>query len=420
MKDIQERLLALDTSFGITNVQHRSYLPGRLWISTNEPEMIREALYKCNVYNPGRFWITKDSPKEPLLYGSDVRRRRKWSHKSLSRELLDWKPESLPKAGQWVRATRGLYKGDLAFVLMHSSYTDILQIATVPRRIPDSPSQRRGNQSSGNKRKLPFRPPRPTPFLFDPEVAKTESFMEEQAKVAAAQNKIQEQSKVATTQGRAQTQSDVTVDVAKIINAVETLIRPTPPDGPDLTPKKPYALPNGTPRSRHEGEIPQDTCYRYKGATFIGGLLIKNVRGSDYRLEVFPSKHDMVAFVNSRVWPAIILPQFVALHWKEGDKAYFYAGSRGTVASPGSATTGTQKAIVRPECDGQGNGNVTGECIPIDITDLYRRWTVGDGVKVVAGVNMGKEGLVVQVFDDPPSIDFLDRDSLISVGSSHY
>lgn len=370
--------------------------------------MIREALFQCDVYSPGRFWIPNNSTltKDPPLYGRDVRPQRKWAHKSLSRELLEWKPESLPKAGQWVRATRGLYKGDLAFVLMHSSFTDILQIAVVPRLPPYSPSQHE-IPSSGKKRKSSVRSSRPIPSLFDPVVAQTESFMEEQERVAT----LQEQSEGAAAQGSVQRD----VDVPKILTAVEKLGRFETEEDQKIL-EAPHTLPNGTPRlEEHEGEKLQDTCYKYKGAMFIGGLLIKIVYGSQCRLEVYPSKQEMVAFVHSRIWPARILPQFVARHWKEGDKVFFSAGSRGI---PGTLVNiERDTATVRPDLDARDNANVTGACISTEVAALHRRWSLGDGVKATAGVDKGKEGTIVQVFDDPPSVDFLDKESLTTVWS---
>lgn len=123
----------------------------------------------------------------------------------------------------------------------------------------------------------------------------------------------------------------------------------------------------------------------------------------------------MVAFVHSRIWPARILPQFVALHWKEGDKVFFSAGSRGI---PGTLVNiERETATVRPDFDARDDANVTGACISIEILALNRRWSLGDGVKATAGIDMGKEGTVVQVFDDPPCVDFLDKDSLTTVWS---
>ena len=366
-------------------MQYRSYLPGRLWISTNQPDMIRKALYACNIIGRPHHISANDGPSREL-------------------DILKWRPEALPKAGQWVRATRGLYKGDLAFVLKNTSFNDVLQIAVVPRVLFGSPLTYE-TQHAGKKRKLSSRSSRPAPLLFDPEAAKTQSFMEEQQKVAAALNSEQMRSKAAPTQCAVKNQ----VDIATLLDAIKKVVQPTP----DLGPQAPYTLPNGTLRNPHEIEIPQDTCYLYKGATYIGGLLVKNVRGSDFRFEELPMKHEMASFVHSRIWPAIILPQFVAMHWKSGDKIFFYAGLRNI---PGSiASIESHTANVRPDFNGLGNVNVSGETIPIKLTDLYRRWTVGDGVKVVAGPDLGKEGLIVQVYEDPPGVDFLEKDSMTPV-----
>lgn len=392
MKEFQGRLLALDTSFGITNVQTRSYLPGRLWLATNQPETLHKALYQCNIHRkPRRIWAN-----EGCAYELDA---------------LKWKPETLPKAGQWVRAARGLYKGDLAFVLKHTAATDILQIAIVPRIAPSPLSQ-----PSGKKRKSSSWRSRLAPSLFDPTIAQAESFREEQDKIAAAQERLSKDDGESSAQGAGRNQ----IVVAKVLNAVEKLDRPTPPDGPNLYSIKTRTFPDGIHRSPHEGKIPQDICYRYKRATFIGGLLIKSIHGLDYRLKFSPLKDEIIPFVNSRVWPAVILPQFVALSWQEGDKVLFYDGLRetlGTIASIGSATGGlrSQEALVRLEFDAEGGENTTGLCISTRITELQRRWKVGDGVRAIAGPETGRHGLIVEVSDDPSCAKFLERNAIIPV-----
>lgn len=370
----------LDSSYGITNVQCRRYLPGRLWLCTDRPLEVQNALHACDI----------------------IRRPRRVEMPLSELDVLRWKPESSPKAGQWVRGTRGIYKGDLALVMKDAPFTDIMQIAVVPRSLPYSPPHG-GSRKRGKKRKLS----RPTPSLFDPAVAQTESFMEEQERVAAASEASQKRSDVASTP---------TANLTKLLDAVKKTDRfATEEDKAAF--KVPYTLPNGTRRSEHEGENVQDTCYQYKGASFVGGLLIKNVLGAEYRLETFPSKQEMVPFVDSRIWPCVILPQFVAMHWKEGDKVSFCAGQFGI---PGTiASIGNQMATVRPDFDVQGNVNFAGACVSIGITSLYHRWLVGDGVKAIAGSAIGKEGIIVEVFDDPPYVNFLEKESLATVSSLH-
>ncbi|KZP07474.1 hypothetical protein FIBSPDRAFT_902055 [Athelia psychrophila] len=348
-KDIQDRLFALDKTFGICEVHQRSYFQGRLWIVTAQPEKLEKALYECNVVRrPRHIWPDEASPTE----------------------FLEWEPESLPKAGQWVRATRGLYKGDLALVLGDSPFTDILQIAVVPRihSVPLPQNKKKhleGRADADKKRKVPSGSSRPAPSIFDPVAAQMQRSAHAQTQKKGNNTGVQ--------------------------NIIQKLDRPIVPDGPDLTPIQ-HTLPD---------------------VTYIGGLLIKNVGGLGYELERSPLEHELVPFINSRVWPQIVLPQSVGLHWKEGDKVVIHAGdlaseTTGTIASTDS-TAGAQTALVRLDDD------ITGGCIIVDIATLHRRWQVGDGVKAVAGENLGKYGLVVQVEVDPPYIQFIDSDSLISI-----
>ncbi|KAF7983514.1 hypothetical protein HWV62_21852 [Athelia sp. TMB] len=383
-QEFKGRLLALPSHFGITNVQWRSYLPGRLWISTTEPNNLPKALLACDIF-------------------------RKPRRVEISLQELDshqWRLQSLPKAGEWVRATRGLYKGDLALIIKQVPSTDILQIAVVPR-IATRSSFQYGSQTRGKKRKSSHRP---IPTLFEPEVAQTESFMEEQERVAAAQDR----NKDASTQTGMQAE----VNVARLLNTVEKLDRFATKEEEESF-EVPHTLWDGTSRAKHEGEKVEDISYRYNGATFIGGLLVKGVCGTQCRLEAFPSKEEMVVFVHSRIWPGIIIPQFVAMHWKEGDKVYFPVGSSrisGTIV-----TMEPRTAIVQPDFDPEGVPNTTRVSFPIGIDTLHRRWSIGDGVKVIAGVELGTEGTIVGVFEDPPYIDILDKESLktLSVPSDY-
>lgn len=342
-------------------VHQRDYLPGRLWIVTKQPEKLERVLFECNIVRrPRRIWANEVSPGE----------------------FLAW-PQSLPKAGEWVRAKRGLYKGDLAFVLSDSRYSDVLQIAVVPRIRYVPPPQHKVRHSEAmhprKKQKMWSRSSRPAPAIFDPVAAMMQSNAHKQKDdKAGTQNMILKEAW----------------------------------SGQDLTPTR-HTLSDGTPRSLHEGEIPQDICFRYNKITYIGGLLMKTVCGLEYELEHSPLKHELVPFVNSRIRPNTILPQFLSLHWKAGDKVAIYSSdiashTTGTIVSADSAIT-TQTALVRVDDDSNGT------CIVVELSTLHRRWKAGDGVKVIAGVNVGKYGIVLQVEEDPPCTHFLEKDSVIPV-----
>lgn len=350
----------MDENFGIIEVHQRSYYPGRLWIVTKQPEKLEKALFQCNIVRkPRRIWANEGSPGE----------------------FLDWS-QSLPKAGQWVRATRGLYKGDLALVLKDSSFTDVLQIAVVPRILSVPLPQRKAKHPEATpldkKRKISSKSSRPAPCMFDPQAAAMQSNAHKQDKN----------------------------DNAKTQNIVQELYRHIPSVCH-------YTFPDGTPRSLHEGEIPQDVCYRYNEVMYVGGLLIKNICGSEYQLERSPLKHELVPFITSRVWPDVILPQFVFLHWSTGDKVTVHGADLnsetvGTIVSTDSIA-GEQTALVLADDDHSG------VCIVAKMPTLHRRWQVGDGVKVIAGEDIGKHGLVLDVEEDPPYIQFLEDNSVTSV-----
>ena len=335
-------------------MHERHYFPGRLWIVTAQPENLKTALWDCDIVRkPRRILANEASPTE----------------------FLAWTPECLPKAGQWVRAKRGLYKGDLAFVLGNSSSTDVLQIAVVPRLLsvplPQTKKKAPDATHPEKKRKVSIRSSRPAPSLFDPLVAEMQNNAQTRKKGQNAAH-----------------------------NSIEKLERTI--DGPSSTRIK-HTHPDGTLRSPHEGEIPQQFCYRYNKVNYIGGLLIKYLCGSECELERSPLPHELLPFVDSKIWPDIILPLFVSLHWKEGDKVIAH-GETGTIAS-----TEPQTALVRLDSDQNG------PCIVVDIVELDRRWNTGDSVKVIAGPNIGKQGIVVMVEADPPYIHFLEQDSLASV-----
>lgn len=351
----------MDETFGIREVHERHSFPGRLWIIITQPEKLEKALWACNIANrPRRIPANAGSPDE----------------------FLKWMPESLPKAGQWVRATRGLYKGDLAFVLGHSSSTDVLQIAVVPRLLsvplPQSKRSNPGVTHPEKKRKISSRSSRPAPTVFDP---------------LAAEMQIN-----ARTQKKG--------DNATVQNIIQKLDRIISSDDPYSNRTK-LTYPDGTPRSPHEGEILQKACYRYNNVTYVGGLLIKTICGSEYQLEASPLKHELLPFVDSKIWPAAILPLFISMHWKAGDKV-FAQRATGTIVSTEFAA-GAQTALVRLDTD------LSGACLVVDITELHRRWDKGDAVKVIAGVDVGKHGIVVTVEADPPYIQLLDDNSLASV-----
>src|SRR5271167_2630978 len=99
----QNRLISLPHAFGIKSAHWCSYLPGRIWISTEDPKTLTKALRQCNIY-------------------TNARRVSISLHELVDRQ---WRLESSPQAGDWVRGTRGLHKGDLGLVLKHSSSTDI-------------------------------------------------------------------------------------------------------------------------------------------------------------------------------------------------------------------------------------------------------------------------------------------------------
>lgn len=346
MNDIRDRLLALEESFGIRHVQYRSYLPGRLWIIAAYPELLRKALFACNIHG------------KPRCIGSD---------ELLLNEVLEWQPNSLPKAGQWVRASRGLYKGDLALVLLASPDTDIIRIAVVPRLPPviAAPPKKKRKVSPAAARSSKSKRPPPSFFV-----------------VASGFQRARE-SLPPVSDSSAQSPVD---------------------DSPTRA--------NGEQRSMHEGEIRQEYTVEHEGATYIGGLLIKSVCGSAYHLEASPLKHEMVPFVDSRIWPDVVLPQFLVLHWKEGEKVTIHAspylGARGTIAD-----TKPEFAVVRLE-DLESVGAVS-PCIFTPYNDLHRRWDTGDVVKAIAGTDVGKIGIVVEVEHDPPYITFLEQGTLTSV-----
>lgn len=348
----------MDETYGVREVHERHYLPGRLWIVTSQPEKLDRALWDCN--------ITKKA-------------RRIWANNASPNEFLEWAPESSPNAGQWVRGTRGLYKGDLALVLGHSSSTDILQIAVVPRllsvALPQSKNTKPAATHLEKKRKISSRP---APCVFNPLAAEMQS--------------------------NAQTQEKG--DNATTRNTVQTLDRTISSDDP-YSSRITLRHPDGTPRSPHEGEILQQTCYRYNNVIYIGGLLVKNICGSEYRLERSPLKHELLPFVDSKIWPAVVLPLFISMHWKEGDKVFAH-GIAGTIVSTETAAE-TQTAIVRSDA------GLEGACVAVGIAELQRRWDTGDGVRVIAGVDAGKHGIVVIVEADPPYLQLLDNDSLATV-----
>lgn len=333
-KDIKNRLTALDGSFGITNVQYRSYFPGRIWVATERSEKMKDALFRCNVAR---------------------RARRIWADAVSPEELLKWEPESLPKAGQWVRARRGLYKGDLSLVLLDGDENDIVQIAVVPRLR----SETRAASITKRKRKLP----RPTPSIFN----------------ADKENPFEIRS-----------QSWPPASYAHIRDTGE--------------PRRPESL--------HEGDVPLKVCVQHKGATYAGGLLIKNARGQDYQLETCPMKEEMIPFVNSRVRPDVVLPPFVWLHLKTGDKVTAcgsFHGATGIIAD-----IMAQSALVRLDSNLRGGANTTNECAEIPLTDLRRLWKAGDAVKVIAGAYIGQAGHIIVVEEEPPYIQFVDNDLTIS------
>lgn len=184
----------MDATFGITNVQYRSYFPGRIWIATARHENLTKALWKCQITRrPRRIWADAVEPEE----------------------LLKWRPENLPNAGQWARARRGLYKGDLALVLRPGEGNDIMEIAVVPRLSY-------GTQAASNmkrKRKIP----RPNPSIFN----------------ADMQSPLEIESK-------------------------------SWPPVPYIAPRD--AIEARRPESLHEGEVPLKVCVQHKGATYVGGF----------------------------------------------------------------------------------------------------------------------------------------------------
>lgn len=283
-------------------------------------------------------------------------------------EVLEWQPKSLPKAGQWVRASRGLYKGDLALVLLASPDTDIIRIAAVPRLPPviAAPPKKKRKGSPGTRSSKSKRPP-PSFFV-----------------VASGCQRARE----------------------PLPPALDSSTQSPADDSPNR--------PNGEQRSMHEGEIRQEYIVEHEGATYIGGLLIKSVCGSAYWLETSPLKHEMVPFIDSRIWPDVVLPQFLVLHWKQGEKVTIHASpyldARGTIVD-----TKPEFALVRLE-DLEGVGAVS-PCTFIPYNDLHRRWDTGDVVKAIAGTDVGKIGIVVEVEHDPPYITFLEQGTLTSVST---
>lgn len=269
---------------------------------------------------------------------------------------MKWRPENLPNAGQWARARRGLYKGDLALVLRPGEGNDIMEIAVVPRLSY-------GTQAASNmkrKRKIP----RPNPSIFN----------------ADMQSPLEIESK-------------------------------SWPPVPYIAPRD--AIEARRPESLHEGEVPLKVCVQHKGATYVGGLLIKKVCGKDYRLELSPTKEEMLPFVYSRIRPDVVLPQFVWLHLKVGDKVMahgYFHGATGIIAD-----VMAQSALVRLDVDLQGNANTSNDCVEIPLSELHRRWKSGDAIKVIAGTWVGKAGHVITFETEPAYVQFLDNDSMTSV-----
>lgn len=100
-----------------------------------------------------------------------IRTRRGVSRQPI--DFLDWtkvltieQPQNIVKAGGWVRARRGMYKGDVGLVVgFGDGVAEVLLVPRLKGPTMDSSSKRRPPTNSSKRRRSTTRP---TPELFDP------------------------------------------------------------------------------------------------------------------------------------------------------------------------------------------------------------------------------------------------------------
>jgi len=158
-----------------------------------------------------------------------------------------------------------------------------------------------------------------------------------------------------------------------------------------------------------------------RNKTYLHGLLaLKLHRNAVFEIPI-PAPESIILHQESRCNPAFVqstLHAYAAQHWIEGDLVIVRAGEMfGCTAKIQCVDMCTRSASAYME-ESVHIENISHEPIMFAISDLERKFRVGDSVRVLDGSSVtsqlkGKTGMVVQV--DENTVDILDQSSEFEV-----
>lgn len=336
---VRNKIIDISNQFTITDVQTRDYYPGRVWLMGSSIRLVQEAVANCRKALCPRI-------SKPVLVQQD------WNE-----VFTHWRDSSNIEAGQWVRAVRGKYRHDIAYVLAAESNTDIIKVAVIPRIIYYSPSLA---LLSKEKKKLGLtaRPLR---------------------KVSKAKNRRPN---------------------AELFDASRA--RHAYPNGlVDLGSSTLHPSLHGILHFE-ENTIPEGAQHLFRNEFFWHGLTIKNVFGSNFRVTAVPSAQEMIPFLDSRIDPRVE-KEFLRRCWRRGDRVNVHAAEH----------VGDCGIIVDIQEDiDSATISLADTHVSIPITALTRRNEAGDGVRILAGKHRGLRGVVISVEADSSRLIVMEAGSM--------
>jgi transcription elongation factor len=137
----------------------------------------------------------------------------------------------------------------------------------------------------------------------------------------------------------------------------------------------------------------QDDTFTFRAQTYRRGLLVLDLYSTmAMKLEPQPSAQELIPFAESLIDSRRIDPLLSQLHWREGDCVTMYTGSlREKLGYLLDVSHDQRVATV----------DIHGfQPMEIHCTEMHRVFEPGDHVKVIAGGQKGRYGIVTSVLDN--------------------
>lgn len=139
--------------------------------------------------------------------------------------------------------------------------------------------------------------------------------------------------------------------------------------------------------------------YKFKGKLFQRGLCIDEISFKNVIEDLHPSPAELLPFARAKIDPGIesLVDDRFKSFWHPGDRVEVYSGSlQGHWGRLGEIDFLSRSAEIDLEHGEQGT--FTGR-VSVSFRDLRRLLRVGDNVRVVAGEEIGRSGIVVSMYD---------------------